>query len=401
MAKALALAGTGVDELEARGDGAGQDLEEGQLAVLRVVQALEDEGHGAVVVRGDVELLTVDQRNAAKVGHRREPGNDGVEQGDDALLLNAGAREDRHEDAVLDGGAQQALELLLGDFFALEVLHHDFVVSLGHEVNQRVVRVLGGIGELGGDVLLDDLAVLQMTSLHVHAVDDAREGLAGAHGDGDGAQAVAEALAQHVHAGVKVGLGLVEAVHEDRAGERQVLGGIPQAGGRGLRAVGGVNHEQGRLGGGHGRVGVAHEVGVARGIQNVDAGVLPGDRSHRQADGEAAGALLAIVVKRGLGACVATQTAGLAGQVKHSLREHGLAHACLADKRNVLNCFFCHGSSYDRVTRYARNRRTRLIVSLEQGGRNHLSGSVHPSTADVMPRAGLPMWVCPYWGIPR
>ena len=60
VAKALALARTRVDELQAGSQRTSQDLEEGESAVLRVVERLEDEGDGAIVVRGDVQLLAVD-----------------------------------------------------------------------------------------------------------------------------------------------------------------------------------------------------------------------------------------------------------------------------------------------------------------------------------------------------
>ena len=346
MAEALALAGAGVDELDARLDGAAEDLDEGELAVLRVVEALEDEDDRTVVVGVDVELLAVDQRDLAKVGHRGEPCHGGGEDGDDALLLDGRGCEGGNEHAVANGGGEQALELLLGDLLTLEVLHHDLVVGLGHEVDEGLAGSLGVVGILGRNLGLDDLGALEVTGLHVHDVDDAGEGVTGAHGDGDGTHAVAETLPAGIQGGVEVGLGTVEAVDDHGASEGEILGGVPEAGGGGLRAVVGVDHEQRGLGGAHSGVGVTHEVGVARGVEHVDARALPLDRSHGGRDGEAAGALLAVIVERGLCAGMAAQAAGLAGEMQHCLGQHGLARAGLSHKDDVLNnCFFCHGSS--------------------------------------------------------
>ena len=119
-----------------------------------------------------------------------------------------------------------------------------------------------------------------MAGLHAHKVDDAVEVLTGAPGERDGTKACAKALAEHLEAHVEIGVLLVHAVHEHGAGQAQVLGRVPELDGSGLRALGGVDHEQGRLAHAHRRIGVADEVGVARGVEHVDAGVLPVDRRN-------------------------------------------------------------------------------------------------------------------------
>ena len=343
MTEALALARTSVDELQAGSQRAGKDLEEGESTVLRVVERLEDEGDGAVVIRGDVELLAVDKRDATEVGHGREPVHHGVHEGGDALLPHAGAREHGEEDALRHGLAQKALQLLGGDLLALEVLHHDLVVGLRDKVHQLVVRRLRGVHELRRHVFLDDLAVLEVAGLHADDVDDAGEAGAHAHGNGHGADAAAEALPQALEREVEVGVVLVETVDEQGARHGELLGREPEARGRGL-GTSGIHHEDDGLARAHGRVCVTDEVGIAGGIEDVDARVTPGHGRDRGGDGEAARTLLGIVVKRGLGAGVTTQPGGLAREVQHRLGQHGLAHATLAHEDDVLYllCFACH-----------------------------------------------------------
>ena len=81
-------------------------------------------------------------------------------------------------------------------------------------------------------------------------------------------------------------------------------------------------------------------------VEDVDAGALPIDGRHGGGDGESTSAFLAVVVKRGLGSCMSTQTRGLARKMQHGLGHHGLARAGLADEHHILDRYFlCHRSS--------------------------------------------------------
>ncbi len=305
VAQALGLAGAGVGELQTRGDGARQDLEEGKTAVLRVVQRLEGKDNRAVVVCRDVQLLAVDQRDAAKVGHRGEPRHNGVHKRDDALFTHATTCENRDKHALGDCLGEKTLKLVLGDLAAFQVLHHDLVVSLDHKLGELSAGRLGGTDELGRDIGHHGLAVLEVAGRHVHDVDDARESVTRAHGDGDSGQLGAKALLQRGKGHLVIGVGAVNAVDKDGACETLLLGGKPQAGRNGAGARRRVDHKQGRLAGTHCRVGVAHKVGVARSVQHVYAGALPLDGRDGGRDRESALALLAVVIKRGLCAGVA------------------------------------------------------------------------------------------------
>ena len=76
MGQTLGLAGAGADELEARLDRAGEHLRQGEAAVLRVIQDLEDEGDRTVIPLVDVEIIAVHQGHGAEVARAREVGRD-------------------------------------------------------------------------------------------------------------------------------------------------------------------------------------------------------------------------------------------------------------------------------------------------------------------------------------
>ena len=322
VSQTVALARAGVDELKARFKRTRQHLDKANTTLLRIGQRLKHKRHRAVVIARDLERIAIDERHLAVVRRRREVRGDVVHQRVDALLLNAIARKDRHKDALGDRLGQQALELLLRQrLLAFQILHHQLVVGLGHQLAQMVVGLLGLGTILIGNLRLNGLSAVAVARLHAHQVDDAVKVLALAPGKGHGAQTRAEALLQQLHGGRKTGLGTRQAVHEHRARQAQVLGRIPKLDGRRLRAGLGVDHEQSRLADAHRGKGVADKIGVARGIEHVDAGALPVNRRNGRRDGECTLDLFGVIVKRGLGAVVAAQTGGLAGKVEHGLGE--------------------------------------------------------------------------------
>ena len=287
VSQTLALTRARIDQLKARLKRARQHLDKADAALLRVGQGLKHKRHRAVIVARDLERITVDERHLAVVRRRREVRGDVVHQRVDALLLNAIARKDRHKDALGDRLGQQALELPLRQrLLAFQILHHQLIVGLGHQLAQMVMGLLGLGTILLGDLRLNGLGAVAVTRLHSHQVDNAVKVLALAPGEGHGTQTRAKTLLQQAHRGRKAGLGTRQAVHEHRARQAQVLGGIPELNRRRLRAGLGVDHKQSRLADAHRGKGVADKIGVARGIEHIDARALPIDRRDGRRDGK-------------------------------------------------------------------------------------------------------------------
>ena len=337
MREALGLARAGARELKTGRDGARKHLHEGDPAVLLVVQHLEDKAHRAVIALVDVEVVTVDERHAAKVGGTGEVRLDVVHEARDALLARAGAGKHGNEDALGNGLGEKPLELVLRKLaVTLEVLEHELIVCLNHKLAEMGVGLIGGAAHVVRDVADNGLArTVEATRLHADDIDDALEVVAHAPRQRHGAKAHAKALLQRRKRGVIVGFRAVDAVHEDGTGQGQVLGRIPQARGDGAGIAGSVNDKDCSLHGRHRGIGVTDEVRVAGGIDNVETGALPRHGGHGELDGEGALLLLGVVVERGLRALVATKPVRDAREMEHGLGKHGLAHATLADEGNV------------------------------------------------------------------
>ena len=182
----------------------------------------------------------------------------------DAQLARARAYEHRHEQALGDRLGEQTLDLFLRKCLAFEILHHEFVVRLGNSFAQLLTRFLGRIEVLFGNVELGLRGTIAMARLHAYDIDDALEGIARAPRQSNGTQAHAKALAERLHAGIVIGVLLIDAIDEHRARKAQVFRGVPQLHRGGLRAFGGVDHEERGLAHAHGGVGIADEVRIAR-----------------------------------------------------------------------------------------------------------------------------------------
>ena len=322
VGQTLTLARARIDQLKARLKRTRQHLDKADATLLRIGQGLKHKCHRAVIVTRDLKRIAVDERHLAVVRRRREVRGDIVHQRVDALLFNAIARKDRHKDALGDRLRQQAFKLLLRQrLLAFQVFHHQFVVGLGHQLAQMVMGLLGLGTILLGNLRLNGFSAVAMACLHAHQIDDAVEVLALAPGKGHGAQAHTKALLQQIHRGRKAGLRARQAVYEHRTRQTQVLGGIPELNRRRLWAGLGIDHKQSRLADAHRGKGVADKIGIARGIEHIDARALPVDRRNGRRDGKCTLDLLGVIVERGLGAVVAAQAGGLARKVEHGLGE--------------------------------------------------------------------------------
>jgi len=119
----------------------------------------------------------------------------------------------------------------------------------------------------------------------------------GSHRDLDGAHAVTECGLELGHDGTEVGMLLVHAVDEDRAGDAHLPRDLPQALRLHLGAGDRVDDEERHLGGLHACDRVAREVGEAGGVDDVDLDALVHDGCERQVHGHLSLDLFRVVVE--------------------------------------------------------------------------------------------------------
>ena len=274
LANAILVARASVDEVLTGLEDAGEHLDVAQAADERVGRGLEHEARGGTgLVDGD--LFAVRQDVSGMLARMREERCDVLHEALDALLDDGGAGVDRDEDALVDGVMDALLEFFLRQLFALEVLHHDFLVGLGNGVDQTLAGAVGTLLELCRNLFdaLGRAVLVEVAGLHANDVDDALEVCLLAERQRNRREALAEAGMQKSHGGAEVGVVAVDVVDVDGARDVHLLGFLPQLGRHDLRAIDGVNHEHGHLGGVHRGDRVADEVGVTGGVEQVDLGI--------------------------------------------------------------------------------------------------------------------------------
>src|SRR6185437_4378880 len=339
-ADALALLLGGVPDGGAGFQPAAVDADEGELADEGVGHDLEDEAaEGGVVLGLAGELggvavgigggLGVEAPDAGDIQGRRQIGDDGVEQGLDALVLEGGAahhREELHgDDRAAEGGAQ----LVGGEGLAVHVLLEQGVVALDDLLDHLLAVVVGDLGHLGGDgsgVVGGAQGFIAVgDGLHGHQVHDAAEAVFVADGDLDGDGGGVEAGADGAEGVGEVGAGAVHLVDEADAGDAVLVGLAPDGLGLGLDAVDAIEEGDGAVEDAEGALDLGGEVHVAGGIDDVDADVVPEAGGGGAGDGDAALLLLLHPVHDGGAFVHLAQAVGLAGVIEDALGGGGLA----------------------------------------------------------------------------
>ena len=348
MRKTLGLTCTCIDEFNTRLKRSCQYFQERQTTVLRILQRLEGKRNGTLVIRRNIELLAIHQRNTAKIGHLREPAFNGVHKGDSAFLAYTRAGKYRYKHAINQRFIEQTFKLFLSDFAAVKIAHHELIVSFNHQLGQSGARIGCGSSVFLGYIFYYRFPIHKMASFLVYDVNYATKCLAGAHGDCYGTQLVAKALTQELHSRIVIRIRTIKTVDKNSARQGKILGGIPEPRSDGTGTTCRVNDKDGGLAGAHRSICVTDKIRIARCVQHVDARIFPSHGRNGSGNGKSSFGFLGIVIKRGLGTCVAAQTGRSTRQVQHCLRKHGLAHAALAHQNhilNALNTFFGHDAS--------------------------------------------------------
>ncbi len=308
------------------------DADEGELADEGVGHDLEDEGAEGGVVgggAGDLVALVVEAGNGGDVEGGGQVGDDGVEQGLDALVLEGGAAQHREELEGDGGAAQGGAQLVGGDGLAVHVLAQQEVVALDDLLDHLLVVGVGEIGHVGGDgggVVVGAHGLVAVgDGLHAEQVHDAAEAVLVADGDLDGDGGGVEAGADGAEGVGEVGAGAVHFVDEADAGDAVFVGLAPDGLGLGLDAVDAVEEGDGAVEHAQGALDLGGEVHVAGGVNDIDAEVFPEAGGGGAGDGDAALLLLRHPVHGGGALVHLADAVGDAGVEEDALRGGGLA----------------------------------------------------------------------------
>ena len=259
-----------------------------QLPDERIGDRLEHDGEGlGRRVGGDLDDRVPGFDRDGSIGGRRADLADEVGQPVDADERGRRTEQDRELDVVEHLVGQRALQLRDRRDVTGEVALELLVVAGDDLLDERVVqRVLLGL-DLGRQRRgVVRAAGLVLEGLVRQDVGDAVERRFLAERELQRHDAAAEGGAELLEHTVEVGPLLVLLVDEDHAGHAQLGAAPPQHLGLDLDPLDGAHHEDGQVGDRQRRLHLRHEVGVAGGVDDVDAigavAVLPLERRECQ-----------------------------------------------------------------------------------------------------------------------
>ena len=286
--------------------------------------ALSSAGRSSTVDAVELEAL-----DGGHVERARQIIDDPVEQGLDALVLERGAAQHRHEREVQRALADQRLQRRDVGLLAAEIGLHDVVVLLDGHLDQLHAGCGGGVGQVGRDVLIFELgaeALLEPDDRPVlDQVDEALEAALDADRQIEDGRAGAEAILDHADAHLEIGAGAVELVDEAHPRHVVLLGLAPD--GLGLRLDSGDAVEAGdrAVEDAQAALDLDGEVDVAGRVDDVDPVVVPETGGGGGRDRDSALLLLLHPVHRGGALMDLADLVGLAGIIKDSLGRRRLA----------------------------------------------------------------------------
>jgi hypothetical protein len=172
-------------------------------------------------------------------------------------------------------------DLVVVDGLAVEVALHERLGHLADLVHELLAVLQRERGQVVGDrhrrAALAACVVVPV-GLHVDEVDDPGDVLLAAHGDLRGHDVRPERRLERVERPEGVGPLAVEHRDEDQPGEVQLRRALPQAQRRGLDPHDRVHDEDGGLAHPQGAERVGDEARLARGVEEVDLPLAPGER---------------------------------------------------------------------------------------------------------------------------
>ena len=298
------LADGGVEDFRAGHEGARVDAGEDDLTHVLIGHNLEGErgerlvvigltndgGIGFVLHRGDVE------RGGEVADHR-------VEEDLDALVLEGGAAEGRHNRAGNAALAQALDDLFLREGALFEVLVHQLFVLLGGGLDHLVAHLLALLLELGGNLGVDLLHALRFLIVGHQAVLEqvhhALEGLASAQRADHRHRTGLELIPNLVHHREEVRANAVHLVNEDELGHFVLFGLTPDLLGLRLHATDRAEDRHRAIEHAQRALHLGREVHVTGGVNQGDHVVAPHHGRGRGGNRDAALLLLHHPVHRG------------------------------------------------------------------------------------------------------
>ena len=359
LTNAFLLALGGVLYFITRNDLARVNTDEDQLTKEWVCSKLEGQAgewgvNGRLTNQFLVLIADCVAVNLAHVQWVRQEVNDCVEQWLDALVAVRGTTVNRVDLRVDDHLADSSLELRDGDFFASEVLLHEFFIGLSNRLDELLAVLISAVNEIRRDLCLgclgtDSNLARPHESLHFQQVNNAVEVIFSADWKLHYQWLCAQAVNNGADGVVEVCTHLVHLVDEADTWNVVLSSLTPNLLGLWLNAFLAVEDSNSAIENTQGTLNLNGEVNVTWGVNDVDLVAFPETGNSSGGNGDTALLLLLHPVSGGRAVVGLAYLAVDTGVEEDTLGRGGLTSidvrhdADVADLLQVLKHFLCHG----------------------------------------------------------
>ena len=282
-----------------------------------------DDGHDIAGVGGRDLGLTQVLEGVHLANLRAALGPVGLHDEHLLLLVQRAGGQAAHADAALVAGVVHGADLQGHRAVDVHIGSGNLVqngVEQRHHVHVAVVGLAAGVAVHGRGVHHGEVELLVAGAQFHHEVEDL------------------------VHGSLGVGVGAVDLVHDHHDAQPALKGVRQHEAGLGLGALVGIDDEQGAVGHVEHAFHLATEVGMARGIDDVDLHAFVGDGDVLGKDGDAALALLIVGVEDALfHLLVLTEDVG---SPQKAVDQRGLAVVDVGDDSDIADVLLLHESSF-------------------------------------------------------
>ncbi len=226
---------------------------------------------------------------------RRHITRDPLEDRNDGNIAGHRGHKHGNKRPVVHCPLKTMLDFVVGQFLTAKIFLQQFIFALGGGFHHRHVRLLRCVFVLSRDV--DDLTLRTFAAFHRQNADHAFEILLLAPRQLHRHQFDASRQCLHrLQRALEVGVLAIHLVNHYEARQFELVAVLPHQFGAHFHTGHRIHHDDGRVRHAQRRLHLAHKVGEARRVQNVDFVIVEFDRNEGSADGNLAALFLFVEV---------------------------------------------------------------------------------------------------------
>ena len=272
-----------------------------------------------------------------------------IKHGPNAPQLACCAAEYGNDVTVNDAHVNCVDSFFGGDFFAVEILHHELFVSTCNCFHEHIAILFNVCCRVSGNILGGVAAVLiEYVSLLLDEVDSADYFTVLNKRNGERAYVLTEGLGERIENATESCFVIVKFVNEESLGELCLGCIIPCELGTNFDTCFTVNNDYGTVSNASSLQNFAGEIQITGGVDYIDFNILPHQGSDRSGNRDVASCLFGVVVANGVSGANVAQAVGLFCNIEHSLSQGGLSGAAVTQQCDVTNVL-CFNLSHGKI----------------------------------------------------